>query len=267
MIETSTITAMAIAGVYCTLLPIVLLIVWKCRTHTKLFPFFVGAGIFILFAMVLENLLHQVCLLSDNALSRAIRGSVILTMLYGGFAAGIFEETGRFVAFKLMKRRNDRETAITYGIGHGGIESILLIGVTLLLYVFYAVTFNQGGLPALTAIAGDDATASMLLTSMQATPVSNYFISAWERSYSVVLHIALSVLVFSAVHTPGKRWLFPVAILIHAGVDCFAMLYQVGVMNLLLTEILAMLFTVCTAVFAYRVYQKIPASGQEEPLC
>lgn len=267
MIPDSTITAMAAAGVYCILLPILLLIVWKCRTHAKLFPFFMGAGIFILFAMVLENILHQFCLIADNAVSRTISGSVVLTTLYGGFAAGIFEETGRFAAFKLMKKQTGRETAVTYGIGHGGIESILLVGVSLLLYVVYAIIFNDGGLAALTARVGDEASATMLAALMQFNSAGTYLVSAWERTYTVIFHIALSVLVFAAVHQPGKRWLFPAAIALHAGVDCFAMLYQQGLVNLPVTEMFGTVYTVCTAVFAYRIYRNLPAEIQEELPC
>jgi uncharacterized membrane protein YhfC len=50
------------------------------------------------------------------------------TWLYavlGALLAGLFEETGRFIAFKfLLKKRTDRKTAISYGIGHGGFEAI-----------------------------------------------------------------------------------------------------------------------------------------------
>ena len=53
MIQTSSITAMAATGLICTLYPIVLLVLWRKKTHAPVAPFFVGAGTFFLFALVL----------------------------------------------------------------------------------------------------------------------------------------------------------------------------------------------------------------------
>ena len=50
--------------------------------------------------------------------------------IYGGLTAGIFEELGRFVAFFfLLKKYLDYKDGFAYGIGHGGIESILVGGI------------------------------------------------------------------------------------------------------------------------------------------
>ena len=151
----STIAGMFTAAAFCTALPIILLLVWLKKTGAKAMPFFVGAGIFILFALILEQILHTFCMVLDNPVSRVIKSSVVLYTLYGGLAAGVFEETGRFVAFKVMKSRASRETAITYGIGHGGIESILVAGMNMTVYGVIALLVNRGGLSAAIPIIGD----------------------------------------------------------------------------------------------------------------
>ena len=70
--------------------------------------------------------LHYLCILSDNAVSRAILSSPWLYMLYGALTAGIFEECGRFCMYKTVMRRYDgRAAAVTAGIGHGGIEAMI----------------------------------------------------------------------------------------------------------------------------------------------
>ena len=69
--------------------------------------FLVGAGTFFLFAMVLESLVHQVVL--TGPLGSAIQGNIWIFGLYSGLMAGLFEEAGRFTAFKLvLRRRRDK---------------------------------------------------------------------------------------------------------------------------------------------------------------
>ena len=73
--------------------------------------FLVGAGTFFLFAMVLESLIHQVVL--TGPLGSAIQGNIWIFGLYSGLMAGLFEEVGRFTAFKLvLRRRREPVTAL-----------------------------------------------------------------------------------------------------------------------------------------------------------
>lgn len=91
------------SGALCsTALPVTLLLWLRCRRRAKLTPFFVGALVFIVFALFLEPLAHWFFLLSDNALSHAINESSYLYALYSALAAGIFEETGRYVASRFL---------------------------------------------------------------------------------------------------------------------------------------------------------------------
>lgn len=275
MIQTSSIIAMASAGLVCTLYPIILLVFWRKKTGAAVAPFFVGAGTFFLFALVLEQILHQVCMLGDNAVARTISTSVVLSTLYGGLTAGVFEETGRFVAFKLMKKHDSRETAVTYGIGHGGIEAILLVGVNMLVYAGLALFLNQTGTTNVGIIGGADGPTSVflgdaggvLMTTLQSITPASCAIATYERLVTVLFHIALSVPVFAAARRPGKLWLYPVAILLHACVDFIAVLYQLGIVkSLLLTEAFITVYTALTIVFALWVYRKLlaPAEPEEE---
>ena len=57
---------------------------WLRRRGGRWRDFFLGAGIFFLFAMVLEQMLHQLVLRSPAG--PTLQGSVWLTGLYGGLA-------------------------------------------------------------------------------------------------------------------------------------------------------------------------------------
>lgn len=171
--------------------------------------FLVGAGTFIVFAMLLEPILHNLVLRSP--VGTTIQQNIWLYGLYGGLAAGLFEETGRFLAFQfLLRNRRERTAALAYGAGHGGAEAFLLVGLTMLSNLILGFTYaNAASVPPEIAPA-----VEVLL----ATPASMFLWSGLERLTAMTLHISLSVPVFAAVRT-GRRWLFPAAILAHAVFD------------------------------------------------
>ena len=113
-VPTSSLIAMGAAAAFCALLPIGILIWWRRTERTRLLPALWGALTFLLFARGLEMGLHYLCILSDNAVSRAILSSPWLYMLYGALTAGIFEECGRFCMYNTVMRRYDgRAAAVT----------------------------------------------------------------------------------------------------------------------------------------------------------
>lgn len=105
--ELNTISGLAIAGVICSVVlsmgvPIALFIAGKVKLKARISSFFIGAGTYLLFAMLLEQLLHvlviQFCGL--NAQSRPW-----LYYVYAALAAAVFEETGRLIAMKFWMKK------------------------------------------------------------------------------------------------------------------------------------------------------------------
>ena len=71
--------------------------------------------------------------------------------LIGCLLAGVFEEVGRYLAFRfLLKRYTNRRDAVTYGIGHGGIEAILVLGLTAINNIAIAQLVNSGSIETIT---------------------------------------------------------------------------------------------------------------------
>ena len=183
--------------------PAALLIWWKKHTGESIWSFAAGAICFVLFAMVLENLLHQVCLGQNN--------------VYTAFAAGIFEETGRLFGFKvLLRRKNDYSCAVAYGIGHGGIEVILILGVSYLTMLLAIAGVN----------VGDAATTALIAANAQSITMAGAGIAMFERISAMMIHVGLSMLVYTAARSRKSFWLYPVAIVLHAIADVPAALYQ-----------------------------------------
>lgn len=254
------IVGMAVSALISLGLPIALAILWHKRTHAKWSALLVGAITFYVFVNFLEGGMHALCLgmVKENAISRFLKANLWAYGLYGGLAAGVFEETGRFLAFKwLLKKQQGRETGVMYGIGHGGIEAILVCTVSMISSIAFSLSLNSVGVEAMLAQGG--AQLASMQSSIQAvsqTPAGLFFVSGVERVIAIVLHIALSVLVFSAANRKGKLHLYPLAILFHAAVDCFAMLYQMGIIsNILLIELGVAVLTALIALYALGIYR------------
>ena len=184
--------------------PAALLIWWKKHTGESIWSFAAGAICFVLFAMVLENLLHQVCLGQNNAISAKILASPVLYTLYTAFAAGIFEETGRLFGFKvLLRRKNDYSCAVVLGVSY----------LTMLLAI--------AGVNV-----GDAATTALIAANAQSITMAGAGIAMFERISAMMIHVGLSMLVFTAARSRKSFWLYPVAIVLHAIADVPAALYQ-----------------------------------------
>ena len=78
-------------------LPIFLCIFIYKKTKAWVPAFFIGCGIFVGFAMILEQICHAIVLTVTGSV---IRDNIWLYAIYGGLAAALFEECGRWIAMK-----------------------------------------------------------------------------------------------------------------------------------------------------------------------
>lgn len=238
-------------GAVCLILPIIALLVWHGKTKARVSPFFVGALMFFVFALVLEQLLHSVVLGGGSALSRTINGNLFYKAVYGGLAAGVFEETGRLVGFRtLLKKQTGRSTAITYGIGHGGFECMMVGGVNGIAYGLVA----SGVLGASVLGAAADTVSAAIAATAPMTPLWGIM----ERVSAMLLHLGLSVFVFTAASHKGKRWLFPAAILIHAAVDAGFVIAAGYISSTAAIEALVFVCGAAVLLAGLKIYYKLP---------
>ena len=230
------------------LLPLLYLIFWRKKTAAHWSAFAFGALGFTISARVLEMLVHSVCIVADNPISRAINGSTALYVLYGVAMAGIFEEVGRWVIFTLLKKKiNNRNDAVMYGIGHGGIEVWIVILPVILMYLAVVLTGGKG-MPA--------EVVSSIMPSIEAFGLGTAICFVIERIFCMGIHIALTLMVFYGVQNREKKYLLK-AVICHMILDVFPALYQRGVVGFMQTEIWLGVACVILCIFAYRLYQKL----------
>lgn len=225
IVSARVIAALLVCGLLCIFIPAASAVILKLKYRkVSLLSALWGAVAFVIAVLVLEQLLHTVML------PIVIKTKIWIYALYGAFAAAIFEETTRFIVFKtVMKKKTDPVDGIMYGIGHGGIESALVVGMSLLNSAIIGIIVN--------VIGEEEAVATLGVTYGQITAlhtqrVGMCFISLFERVIVMILHVALSVWVFYAARDKKKFWLFPAALLMHAAVDYPTVLFQRGVFSL-----------------------------------
>lgn len=251
----------AVEGVLTILIPIILLIVWKKKTGAGLKPAITGMIVFPLFGIALKIIPAYFLLIADNPVSRALTSNLWLySIIGGGLLAGIFEEGGRFIAFKtVLKNCNSRLDAISYGIGHGGFESAY-VGFTVFSYLMLGVIVNSGGIDMLTAgmnaedITAFEAQLKALAVNPFATPA---ILGTFERVCAITFHISMSVLVFTAAKNKKYTWLFPCAILLHTLLNSLTALYSSGMVSAVGLELIIAVYAAVMAFIAFRIYKKL----------
>ncbi|HAX74128.1 MAG TPA: YhfC family intramembrane metalloprotease, partial [Firmicutes bacterium] len=224
MISMNAIYGMIFSLIISLVLPLGL-IVWVRRKYkASLFSFFVGMVAWFVAVQVLEAPIHYYLLVGNESTAQFL-SQPIAYMLYGGLMAGLFEETARLICFKfILKKQNRIQDSIAYGIGHGGIEAMLLVSLTYLSNLVFSFLINNGTLSSLGMPAElTDVLQSQLMT----TDASLFWVAGIERIGAIVVHIGLSVLVFKAVKSRRYGY-YLLAILLHAALNFPAALAQLG---------------------------------------
>jgi uncharacterized membrane protein YhfC len=250
--------------------PVAGALIWKVRKKEPVTSILIGAAAFLLFALILEKPIQNVLAfpaamgLPEHAVSRFLSANPVLLALAAGLFPGVFEETGRLAAFQtVLRKHRNRETSISYGIGHGGFEVILILGLAYIQYIAYAVMINTGIFG--TVIDQVAAQAPEQLGSIKAVvnlitgfSFADLGIAFVERVFAVLFHIGASILVFYACRDKKRLWLYPVAIILHTAFDFTFALNIFGVINIpsLAIECFAAVFGLTVFLCAYILLYK-----------
>lgn len=237
---------------------------WMIRKRESFVTYLVGMLTFCLFVFVLEKPIQNALILPDHAVSRFINARPVLWGFVVGLFPGVFEETGRFIAFKtVLKKKKNKETSITYGIGHGGVEAILLFGLTYATYLSYAVMINTGTfqtvIDQVATQAPDQLDAVYQMVDVIATfSFETLCLGLAERVFAFLFHVGASILVFYACRERRKFWLYPLAIVMHTLLDMFAGLYVNGTIQVsqAALDVIVALFGTVVFLGAYLIYKR-----------
>ena len=241
---------------------------WAVKKHKANLPAILfGAAVFLVFALVLESLVHQIVLKGPRGAT--IQGNVLYYALYGGLMAGLFEETGRFLAMKFLLKKQPAtpRAGVAYGLGHGGAEMIMIFGLSMISTFTMAVLVNAGQTDVLTSRVPAEAKDQLVsqIEQLQTTGAGTYLIGLWERFSALILQVSLSILVWAAARKGGKwLWLFPAAILLHALVDGVAVILSKHT-GMVVVELVILAMAIAVAGLAWLVARRA-FPKEEEPV-
>lgn len=235
------------------------LAMWCARKRKGAFrSVIVGMACFLLGALVLENLLHSVVF----TLVPTLRQTPVAYTLYAALAAGLFEETARLVGLRILcKKDSDVMTGFAYGVGHGGFEALYIGFAGLVGNVITMLAINSGQISGmLQGLTGEQLAAAQAQLSALCTMAPITFLAGGlERLVALCFHLALSMVIWMVVTKRLPKWGYAAAVGLHAGLDVFAALYQVGVLTSI--WMVELLVTGFTAAVCFGVIQVLKAKG------
>lgn len=136
-----------------------------------------------------------------------------------GLLAGLFEETSRYILFKyILKKNRTWQEGIFVGLGHGGIEAIIL-GVLAGLAFGTMMAYRYIDLSTVPSIPPEQLElAKQQVAAYWSTPWYMTLFGIIERVFAICLHIALSTMVLYGLASKKGIWYW-LAVLLHTVVD------------------------------------------------
>lgn len=252
-VPAANIATMVISCVICIGLPVILLVRFR-KKGGWLPAFFIGSAVFVVFVLILEDLFHTYV---SVMFGTSIRDHIVLYGLYGGLSAALFEETGRWIAFRFfLKNHRNVETALMYGAGHGGAESILVVGLTYINNITASIMINSGTIDY-TISEVDTRVKQRIydqLSQLWTSSAGTFLFAGVERIFAIALQLSFSVLVYLAVkYRRAVFWL--AAFLIHFLAD-FATIVLANYISTVVVEIIVAGMALAVALLTLKLYKK-----------
>ncbi len=258
MVPLLSIVFIIVSGLICAGVPVGGLVWLSTRRHpdrTPRYPdvwrpFVCGALAFTMAQLLTRIPLHVLVLPRMGAV-----GEVLLSLPVASFTAGLFEETGRLVVMVLLLKGFHRWIdGVSFGLGHGGIEAILLVGLTQLNNLILALAINTGQWQVLTG-SMPAGTADPIRTALVDTPSALFGVGGIERISAISLHIGCSLIVLWGVHTSRKAIAWLVAVVLHGLTNLSAMLMVAvpGMSGVAATEGVLLIIAMAIWAVAWRV--------------
>lgn len=128
-------------------------------------------------------------------------------LVYGlglAFTAALFELAGRLMVACLLKNKLTFHRSLAAGMGHGGIESILIVGIAYITNLYYISLIQSGEfeslLPLLSQVEGAAEQMEVTRQTLITTPWWMFLLAGLERLLTMVCHAGLSLVVCYSLH-------------------------------------------------------------------
>lgn len=239
MVSNTSIIYMFISLILSIFVPFGLIIFFKLKYKISLKSVLIGVLVFFVFQVLLRipmiTYLRQTSWYTINVAS-----TPIILAIFLGLTAGLFEEGGRYLAFKfVLKKERKWKDGIAFGLGHAGIESVLLVGIAYISNIVISFLINSGTFST-ESVQGLDILKNTLIN----TESYMFILGGIERLFVLSIHIGLTLIVLYGIRK-GKKIYLLLAILLHTGIDMIAVLSK----NILITEGIILLIAIGFLIF------------------
>ena len=210
-----------------------------------LFPkYFKGTGRVIVFGVmtfiasqiILRLPLLQIIASIWPVYAEWLRKPTFLYCLFLGVTAAIFEEGTRYLVMRFILKGHRKDVdGIAFGIGHGGIEAILFVGinyVALLVMIFLKT-------------AG----------SLQEIAIGDVFLAGAERFFTIFFHIAWSLMIIKSIQKKNAYG-FMIALFTHAFLDTAVVYLMIKSVNIYIVELILGILTIAPITYIILTIKK-----------
>jgi len=243
MISSLSIVFMAVSALICFTVPFVLAVVFKKKGLGTWKAFWFGALGFLVLQMFIRIPLLQVIGIQTWFISM----NLVLLALFLSTTAGLFETIGRYLVFKLLLRKNrSYGDGLMAGLGHGGIEAIVIVGFTFINNIVLSLLANMGQAELMLGKSASDPAAqaglAQAVDALAQTIPPMFLLGGIERIFTIVIHIALSLFVLEGIKRK-KGFLYCLfAFLFHSILDFTAAILALNEINTILIEFVVLGF-------------------------
>ncbi|SDB92548.1 Uncharacterized membrane protein YhfC [Raineyella antarctica] len=190
--------------------------------------------------------------------------SFLLSAPIASLTAGLFEETARLVVIVWLLRRFHRWVdGVAFGLGHGGLEAMVLVGLPMVNNLIIAVAINTGRLDSLTAALPAEQ-VTLLRTSLVGTDPWTFLLAGVERIGAIAFHVGMSVLVLWGVHRSRRLLAWVLAVVAHAALNVSAVgLSRTGA-SPWLVEVVVLAWAVAAVLLVLRLRPAFPRNVEPD---
>lgn len=220
MKDTSLIVCFIINIIICFGIPIGVLIYFIVTKKKVAKSFFIGMAVFLIFQVFTRIPIIQLVLPKIEWYNVMSVANPVLYGLFLGITAGVFEEVGRFLGFKIGLKNNRRWIdGIAYGFGHGGIEAMVITGIASISNLVMLIGLNNGTFDASKLGMSEESLRALF----NETGNMMILLGGVERIFAITIQIALTLLVLYSIRKRKLIYL-GIAILMHTIIDSLAVI-------------------------------------------
>ena len=264
MISALTILACIVSLLVSLVLPVVIAIAFsvKWKKQGIASAWLLGAAGFFVTQILIR--LPILTALQGQSWFAAFAGNHLFLYAFSlAFTAGLFELAGRFAVAKIMHRNLTCRRSLAAGLGHGGIEAILLVGITYVNNLIYIFMINSGSFDALLAQSAamgiDVSQLELIRTQFLTTSPVVFLLAGLERLLAMTAHVGMSMLVCYGVAHKKVLPCIALCLGIHTFIDLTAgiSLLAGSVLSQSAVYILIYLILIAVAVFSVFVIREL----------